>query len=276
MKKLTIALGLLFISMSANADVYPGDSAFSGIVQTVYTNMSEDNIQMNYDTSIGTRNQLCSKLVNRHNTYTSSNRISSNASFIGVTLTQLDCLNALWYSDGYNSSAGWNAWAGVLSGSWWNDVQTAPNGNVIPGVIFSDPATWHAPIKQSSNQSDGRIYDFQSVFFSDRENDARYGWNMSHPDVAYVWGWDPKDNVNRGGLQGAHVGWTFEKSGAQCIIWATPDEAFLECVKPKCTGKQRVSTGFFGVGQWSIGSTSCLSGNTSTTRSLSSSIYRRR
>jgi len=50
-----------------------------------------------------------------------------------------------------------------------------------------------------------------------------------------------------------HVGFTFEKSGAQCIIWATTEEAFLECVRPTSGGKsRRTSTGFFGMGQWTI------------------------
>jgi len=83
---------------------------------------------------------------------------------------------------------------------------------------------------------------------------------MSHPDVAYVWGWDAKNNGNQGGETGTHVGWAFDKSEAKCIVWATPEEAFLECVRPtnSCGGKKRVSTGFFGMGQWTIGLQNCI------------------
>jgi len=261
MKKYLILLSLLFINQASYADIYPGDTAYSQIVQRVYHEVSSDNINMLYKTNIVSRNQLCSELVNRHNNHKAPGASQTNAGFIGVTLTQLDCLNALWYSDGYDSSAGWTAWAGNLVGTWFNDDNQQ----------FTDPANWNSPVKENGN--DGRVYDLQNVLFSARSGNARYGWNMSHPDVAYVWGWDAKDNNNQHGERGTHVGWTFEKSGAQCIIWATPEEAFLECVKPKCSGKQRVSTGFFGMGQWTIGSTSCSSGSSLPWRGILPSYY---
>jgi len=82
---------------------------------------------------------------------------------------------------------------------------------------------------------------------------------MSNPGVNYVWGWDPKDNTDNDGLQGAVVGWTFKKTSAnaECIVWVSKDEAFLECVKPYCGGKLRVSAGFFGLGQWAINNPPC-------------------
>lgn len=255
MKKLFIALTLFCIQQSAFADVYPGDTTFTNIVQNVYHAVSADNISYKNNT-IRTRDELCSNLVNRHNNHISKLASQSNASFIGVTLTQLDCLNALWYSDGYNGSSGWQAWAGNLTGTWYSDEFLDNNGNITQAAnTFNDSADWLSPVKESG--SDGRTYDLQSVIFTERTGNARYGWNMSHADVAYVWGWDGKNNQNQGGQVGTHVGWTFEKSGAQCIIWATPEEAFLECVKPKCAGKQRISTGFYGMGQWTIGNTSC-------------------
>ena len=47
-----------------------------------------------------------------------------------------------------------------------------------------------------------------------------------------MWGWDPKDYTNHYGYQGSHVGYPFtSNSGADCIVWLTGEEAFLECVK---------------------------------------------
>ncbi len=239
----------LFTFSSVKADQYPGDVEFSNIVQRVYHEVSADNISMSFRSDIVTRGQLCSVLVNRHNSQISPGATRSNASFIGVTLSHSDCLNALWYSSGYSGPSGWLAWAGVLRGTWFNDNNQQ----------FNDSANWLSPVKEPG--FDSRNYDLQTVIFTGRTGQARYGWNVSHPSVDYVWGWDQKDNANQNGERGTHVGWTFQKSSAQCIVWATPEEAFLECVKPSHTcasQKRRVSAGFFGMGQWTIGS--CSSG----------------
>ena len=250
MKKILLTIFTLGLTQPLLADQYPGDDEFTEIVQRVYTQISTDQIDMEFRDSIQSRNDLCSNLVTRHNSHRAPGASRSNASYIGVYLTQLDCLNALWFSDGYDSSAGWNAWAGNLVGTWFNDDNRQ----------FTDPANWARSVNERGG--DGRTYQLQNVLFSSRSGNARFGWNMSHRDVAYVWGWDPKDNTDNNGETGAHVGFTFEKSGAQCIIWATPEEAFLECVKPvnSCGGSRRTSTGFFGMGQWTIGRTSCSTG----------------
>jgi len=249
MKKLFLLLNTLLstvlISGSVYADQYPGDFAFTDIVQRVYHQVSADSINMSSRPNIINRHQLCSTLVNRHNNWVAPGVGESNANFINLSLTQSDCLNALWYSNGYSSSAGWRAWAGFLTGSWFNDDEEQ----------FPDGANWLSPVPIIG--FDNRTYQLQSVLFGGRTGISQFGWNSSHPNVDYVWGWDGKDNNNQNGERGTHVGWTFSKGTAQCIIWATPEEAFLECVKPKCAGKQRVSVGFSGMGQWNIGDASC-------------------
>jgi len=271
-KALLIALSAFTISQPASADIYPGDAEFENIRKEVYggtvrgrffPGITGDQIRMDFDRSIVTRNQLCSRLVNRHNykrvSYNEGDvptgrrlTTSTNASFIGVSFTQRECLEALWFSQGYSSPAGWRAWAGDLSGTWFNDTPFI-NEKGKRQQLITDPAVWLSPVKERGTGSDTRNYDLQSVVFSAREGGARYGWNMSHPDVAYVWGWDGKNNNDDGGRVGMHVGFTFEKSGAQCIIWATTEEAFLECVRPTSEGlRRRTSTGFFGLGQWTI------------------------
>ena len=68
-----------------------------------------------------------------------------------------------------------------------------------------------------------------------------------------VWGWDPKDPTDHFGYQGALVGWPFTSaSGADCIVWLTGEEAFLECIKTVGTTKRRTMVGFWGYGQWRV------------------------
>ena len=67
-----------------------------------------------------------------------------------------------------------------------------------------------------------------------------------------MWGWDPKETQDHYGYQGTHVGYPFSRSGAECIVWLTGEEAFLECVKETESGKQRTSAGFWGFGQWKV------------------------
>ena len=68
-----------------------------------------------------------------------------------------------------------------------------------------------------------------------------------------VWGWDPKDPSDHGGYQGSHAGYPFTSgSGADCIVWLTGEEAFLECIKTVGSTKKRTSAGFWGFGQWNV------------------------
>lgn len=238
---------LVAVPMPVLADVYPGDTAYSKIVQDVYHSVSSDRIRMDWKTNIRTRPQLCQELVKRHNN-TAPVGGKTNASFLGVEITVNDCLNALYYSKGYKNASGWQAWAGQHQGTWFNQ----------DGQSFHDAATWESSVRKRTQPQDNdldssrrpRVYDFQKVVFHDekRPESAKYGWNQSHPEVAYVWGWDPKDGTNDNGKTGTHVGFTFLQDKASCIVWVTPKESFLECV----SGQRRTSTGFWGVGQWSV------------------------
>ena len=77
------------------ADVYPGDTAYSRIVQNVYRGVTSDNIRMGWKSDIRTRPQLCQTLVRRHNDRAPARNIT-NASFIGATITVGECLDALY------------------------------------------------------------------------------------------------------------------------------------------------------------------------------------
>ena len=73
-----------------------------------------------------------------------------------------------------------------------------------------------------------------------------------------VWGWDPKEAINHFGYQGCHVGYPFiSGGGADCIVWVTGEEAFLECIKTVGSTKKRTSAGFWGYGQWTLQSGPC-------------------
>ena len=69
-----------------------------------------------------------------------------------------------------------------------------------------------------------------------------------------MWGWDPKEAVDHYGWQGSHVGWPFRSTlgEADCIVWLTGEEAFLECIKPVGSSKRKTSAGFWGFGQWNV------------------------
>ena len=68
--------------------------------------------------------------------------------------------------------------------------------------------------------------------------------------VDEVWGWDTWDPTDHFGYQGAIVGWPFTSaSGADCIVWLTGEEAFLECIK---TVGRRTMAGLTGFGQWRV------------------------
>lgn len=267
MLNIKYGVSLSFISVfSASpviADVYPAD--YSAIVQEIYHEVASDQIDMTFKGTINTRPELCSALVNQHNNVKPGAATITNAQYIGVNIDANTCTNALYYSTGYSDISGLNAWAGTLQGTWYDDT----------GNTFTDPAVWATPILEPTgdpqndvdNWGQPRVYYFQDVLFSARSGSSRYGWNQAHGDVAYIWGWDPKDNGNQFGRRGTHVGWTFDtyangdiigSKNASCIVWVTPEEAFLECIHDTCSGKKRTSAGLFGIGQWAVGpQTSC-------------------
>ncbi len=276
------------LPLSASADQYPGDDAFNAILQMIRDGVDADQISFkNSDgtTTEMTRSELCKKLSDRHNGQTPGGDADNqtNGEFLGKEMTEEMCANALAPAnqDGYDGPDGWQMWAGDHDGTWYND----------DGSTWPDSADWQDPTKVTGNSApkvrsgerllnEGdtvnfdfhsdvvlkeveliiappeREYDFQKVVFAEhdtRTGDARFGWNQSHPDVGYVWGWDPKDNDDENGEEGAHIGFTFSAEGCKCIVWLTKKEAFLECVTTgNTTPKKRTSTGLWGVGQWTV------------------------
>ena len=222
-------------------------------MQTVYHGVTSDSMVMSTHDggSPQTRSAIAQVLVDRHNNGRNSGQSQTNADFLGVTLTTQEVVNAMTFTQGYRSPDGWAQWAGQHSGNWYDQNQQ-----------FTDDARWLAPIAQPTNdpQNDTdnngqpRVYDFQKAeFLNPAGSVTRTGWNQSHPEVLYLWGWDPKEQGNANGQIGTHVGLPFTKSSTRVIVWFTPQEAFLECVGPAgASTRKRTSTGLRGFGQWTV------------------------
>lgn len=129
--------------------------------------------------------------------------------------------------------AGWSHWAGVHWGVW------------IDAATFIDVAIWEAPTTVSHTRAEtdcpdapavgSRRYDFQPVrwYSYDAKGRSTYkhrGWNQSHSELPYLWGWDPKDLGDQKGTRGVHVGYPFALPGFAFIVWVCFTEIFLECV----------------------------------------------
>ncbi len=243
--------GLVFLCNTVLADIYPGDTVYTEIIQELYYSAVNNDINMTRDPSITSRNALCQLLVDRHNNGYNSNagQAQTNADFIDHDLSVSDCIVALQFPTGFGSPDKLEFWAGRHQGKWYDVSQH-----------FDDEADWKHPVKEDTNDpvndvdslGNPRVYDFQEVEFLGRTGQARYAWNQSHPEINYVWGWDPKNDVDRGGQEGAHIGFPFTSGLADCIVWLTPAEAFLECMAPGGVDRLRVSTGLSGYGQWSV------------------------
>lgn len=157
---IVVSISLAFTSTAVIADRYPSDNAYTTIVQEVYHEVSADTINLNFDSTIRNRGQLCDKLINQHNNGRPGDAPGTNATFIGETFSRDTCLNALWYSRGYSNSSDLDAWTGTLSGTWY-DVSAS----------FNDPATWSALRQVNANSASDtdahgrrRVYDFRMYY----------------------------------------------------------------------------------------------------------------
>ena len=195
-----------------------------------------------------TRGQLAQKLADCHNT-TRNSASQTNAAFLDMpAIAPKKIEKALENPQGYASPAGWQCWAGHHDGSWYG-----PHGDRFP-----DEADWMPPEKEPAKRGPKRPYDFQRVHFTGP--DERWGWNQSHPDVPYVWGWDPKPGLDIACFA-PHIGFVFDCADAKAIIWITPAEAFLEVIRPAkprtdgdTTPRKRTSCSTKGgIGQWTVG-----------------------
>ncbi len=193
-----------------------------------------------------TRAALAKKLADCHN-HTKNGAERTNAQFIDLRLDADKIEKALANPRGYSSPAGWKCWAGHHGGTWYD-----PSGR-----RFTDGADWLSPEKQPSKRGPKRVYDLQRVHFTGAND--HWGWNQSHPDVPYVWGWDPKPGLDVACFA-PHIGFTFTCGDAKAIVWITPAEAFLEMIRPGKPGRagdaaprKRTSCSTRGgIGQWTV------------------------
>ena len=177
--KLSALLLIFGILAYASADCYPGDVAYNKIIQEVYSGVTSDNIILSYHgSSPMNRRDLCSILVNNHNYGKNPGQGQTNRNYLGVLITRSACVNALTYTTGYDSLAGWQKWDGYHKGKWYSKTTT-----------FNDAAQWNAPITKT------RIYALQSVRFDSQWRKSnckhrdmtgatcRYGWTQSGQGV---------------------------------------------------------------------------------------------
>ncbi len=172
---------LLFLLGTAgyvHADCYPGDTAYTAIIQNVYHGVTSDNIVLSgTDQLPGTinRKQLCDRLTSHHNNGINTGMAKTNQDFLGNGyISSSQCQNALTYTQGYNSITGWQRWDGYHSGKWYNTVNGGDN----------DGAQWNAPYSTSDAN---HVYAVQSVRF-----DSAYHINNCHTKYSGVtcrYGW---------------------------------------------------------------------------------------
>jgi len=273
-------------------DEYPGDDRFTEILQEMLRKIMQDNIDFTghwlgdgsgYASTplagdaakLGkaitgrdaqnqphplSRQDVCKLLVERFNTGKNPGMTQTNAQFSGCgQLTEADCSAALTNPQGFTAPHNWDKWKGSHRGTWY-DIPL-PNAPATPRR-FDDEARWHDEREVEANDATDtdstgqrRRYRFQDVEWPNRCKEASRGWNQSHPEVGYVWGWDPKELTVRPaaadrGKVGAHLGLPFSKGDCHYIIWFTQTEVFLESINPT-TGK-KTSTGLTGFGQWAV------------------------
>lgn len=273
-------------------DQYPDHQGFQKIVDSIVEQIGVDQIEMKWwppgtdscekpppteENERGekvhklTREELAKGLAEHHNNgryKRDGKQKHTNAEFLGgfqVTPTEIE--NALIYPNSYGTesepTAGWEQWKGDAIGFWYGIVCQE---NMPPRwKRWSSNATWYPPVEKQAEPREYEIeppshnldipYGFQKVDFLNEDGSInRFGWNQSHPQVKYVWGWDPKNEGNRNGKIGTHVGYPFTLDGVNCLVWITPREAFFECdTRPKgAVNRVRTSTGLWGYGQWVI------------------------
>ncbi|HSG90277.1 MAG TPA: hypothetical protein VLA56_13775 [Pseudomonadales bacterium] len=243
------------------ADAYPGDGPYRHTLEAMAAEVRADRITL--DAVDGgrpmTRDALCAALVRRHFHGAGPPPGATQAAFLACP--DLDertllaaCEDALANPRGHAGPEGWRNWAGRHRGTWQNDGPPAGDGR-----RFDDRADWDPPRKETTRvagdtdtSGQPRQYDFQEVHWP-RRRVGRHGWNQSHPDVPWVWGWDPKDQGDANGDIGTHLGTTFSRGDCHFILWLTPREAFLEGIdRGVGPPHPKTSTGFFGRGQWRV------------------------
>ncbi len=209
-------------------DTYPGDAAYTQIIQQLRQALANDRLNFPWANRNGvSRQALCRLLIQRHFNARNNGMGQTNADWLGCDVTQAQleaaCLAALNQPSGFGANHSWSDWSGTHRGTWY-----APNQQ------FQDEARWEAPRRiptkvQGDNAANGqpRVYSGQRVNWPGRQ-EGNWGWNQSHPEVPYIWGWDPKENGNENGQVGAHLGIPFSIGACKYILWITPKTAYFE------------------------------------------------
>jgi hypothetical protein len=249
----------------AASDRYPGDEAYTEKVQNLLQRIRDDSMDFPWHRQYGvSKRQLCSQLVERHFQALNRGMSETNAAWlVSVDITQASleaaCFSALANPRGFGQGIGFAAWKGVHKGTWYE-----------PNQWFCDEAVWAEPAREPCRLAgrqgdDGQplICDIQKVNWPNRKV-GRFGWHQSHPEINYLWGWDPKDIGNEDGDIGMHIGFPFEIGSCSFIIWITPKVAFLEGINTgrtvtrtlngnEVTGYPKTSAALTGgCGQWIV------------------------
>jgi|GEM_PF-2069109 len=247
------------------SDEYPGAAAYARKVHHLVQTVKDDSMDFPWHRKYGvSKRELCRQLGGRHYRGLNRGMTATNAEWLmceGVTRESLEaaCIDALTNPRGFSSAAGFDAWRGRHLGTWYEVAQS-----------FWDEAMWspcvREPIRLAGDDEKGeepRICDTQKVQWPNRKV-GQFGWHQSHPDINYLWGWDPKDAGNENGDIGTHIGFPFELKPCSYIIWISPKAAFLEGINTekratmtldgkRVTGYPKTSTALTGGrGQWLV------------------------
>ena len=211
-------------------DTYPGDAQFERLARGLATNAANNTLSFDWAGRRGmSRSQLCGDIVAQH---------------FGVKNPGMDLTNAEWLGAGGTASAltraciaamnqpnmcrvhvyNWNDWSGTHHGSWH-----------APNKIYHDEARWSMATTGAQARLGHPQVRHQPVVWPNRPAASQNGWNESHRDEAFVWGWDPKENGNEQGLIATHIGFPFSDGTVRYIIWLTYKSAFLEGINTGLT-----------------------------------------
>ncbi|NND81861.1 MAG: hypothetical protein HKN50_05460 [Gammaproteobacteria bacterium] len=239
--KLCLLIVISPLWAAQESDEYPGDERYTEKVQGLLRDVRNDAMDFPWhnDRKNVTKREVARELAERHFTGLNPDMQQTNARWLrcpNLTKAALEAaiLDAMTNPRGFPSADGWRDWRGHHKGTWYDTNQK-----------FWDEAKWNAPTREPTqvagdNDAAGnpRIYDHQKVHWPGRKV-GRYGWNQSHPEVNYIWGWDPKESGNENGCIGTHVGFPFARGDCKFIVWITPKAIFLEGIN---TGQRRTET----------------------------------
>ncbi len=231
------------------SDTFPGYRRYCEIAFALVRNFRSDVIPLVLVPNDSmSRESLVDLLVRRHNEGQSSRQTQTNAEFLELRLEKNDLMPSMRELPSREPNEDpWTAWSGMHRGSWY-DAE----------AVFADCALWHS---SAVDQEDRGVewwprsnVTLQHVDFLQNDGSVtRTGWNRSHPDIPFLWGWDPKDMGDEDGLVGTHVGFAFRVKDADGILWLTAKEAFLELARTLPDGvRRRTVTGVSGFGQFVI------------------------